>query len=1305
MKKNIILMTALFHAALPLSAAGPGTPALQLLDESGTGVTMAFYPEALPDRPVTIDGKSYVSLQYKDCHMSGETGSPAVPGRVVLVVLPPEGGFTVSVIRSEFADETGRRLVPAPGIRSQDPIPANTYIEGPSYDRTGLYPPRIFEAGTPGWSGGQRILRIRLFPVQFDPATNLIRRYSAIELKVAFETPFPQAGQEPPAVRSGTGKDLFINPGRAYSLPAARIRRPVSKTALFESGSWYKIPVARGREGIFRITGAFLNDHGVDPSAIDPSTLKIFNNGGRMLPRNIDADRPDGLIETPIQVVGMEDGRFDESDYILFYGRGVTGWEYDNARQRLSHFINLYTETNIYWLVFNDGTEGKRIPAQEPESGSVEQARDRATDYGFIENDLHNIFNGGLYWWGYQFIGSGDKSYSIPVPDPSNGESLTLLLNMRGGTSNQHQFTVTWNGAPIGGFQFSGAREWLQEITITDIQDGSNSLRLGYTGSSSVSQAYVDWIEWEYTRNLNPDEGSLRFFAAPGAGRITYRLSNFDDTPRVWEISGPENITQMTLQSVAGGWIFTHTADEGGIGEYLAVTPDQWITPETIEPDTPSSLRSSANSADMVIITHTDFYDQALRLESMRESHDSLDVMVARIQDIYDEFSGGLLDPVAIRDFLAHTKRTWSRAPGYVLLLGDGDYDYRNRLSQNDKNWIPPYEQDGFGDSGGRATDDGFTYVTGSDTEMDLAIGRLPAQTPEEAEIMVSKIIQYETDPDFGEWRNLVTLVGDDEKGQYGTENELRHTSASEQVSLFYLPRRFNQRKIYLMEYEEEILEGARRKPRARQDLINQINEGTLLVNYIGHGNEEVWAHEWAFHRDTDLPSLTNSRRLPLFYAATCRFGKYDSPFEQSFTEELLRSPGKGGVAVISASRDCNANSNEALNQEFLSDMFPDWGAAKRLGDALRAAKLSTWDTANNEMYHLFGDPAMRLGAPRHRAVIQKIMPDTLKALSLVQIDGEILNAANSWPGYQGLLYTRVFDATKKASYKTISYTLPGNALFRGESETDNVFQVKFIVPKDIQYGGETGRMSVYFNNSSTDGAGYMDGLKIGGSASLVDTEGPLIDIAFNEMETFVSGGPVPENPELVVRIHDDKTGINITGEIGHKIVMTLNGDLREDLTHLFQYDEGSYLGGTLTYPLTNLSLGNHELEIKAWDNANNSSTRFIMFRIVAAGELRIDQVMNYPNPFDYTSGTHITFHLSHSADITVKIYTIDGRMIRRIDHLWSEAGFNMIQWDGRDEAGDELANGVYLYRISAAAQVDGHHMDQAVIGRAMIQR
>ncbi|HDQ45769.1 MAG TPA: type IX secretion system sortase PorU [bacterium] len=1295
---------ALLMGMIALQIQGAGQGGLTLISSTTDGCEFLFEPENFRMTPIDLDGTPYVRVDFEEASLEGDPGAPQIPVRVVVIGLPPEGGADIRVLTAPPVPHTDARILPSPDVRRYEGMPVQVYEEGEAYRSAELLPGKSWATDAPEIWGSQRILRIRLYPVQFDPASNRILRSPRMSVRIRFDQGGRAGTPRPPAANEALYRTSVLNyeTARAWRLPPAS---GLEKTAwTFGPGPWYKIPVTQ--EGLYKVTGAFLKDRDIRIGDIDPRTIKLFNNGGRMLPRPIDSERPEALIETPILLSGGEDGSFDEGDYFLFYGKGVTGWEFLSPEDDFFHYGNIYTDHNVYWLTFNDGVDGKRIETETSPESSDATLRTVFWDRLFHEQDLYNPNDGGIHWLGQVFNRDiQSRSFDVSLTDLAHTDSVRFRIQVWSTDAGANRYTVQWNDRDIANFTFGQRYHRGETPVIHAARTDRNTLTLAYNHTNRLAESYLDWYEVHYLRKLRLENQRLPFTSPRRPGLYRYRIEGLPDDGLILDISDPSRIRRMAFSAAGGDKEFTASVS-GSPAVYYAVTPDGFMTPSSLESQTLPDLRNPRNGADLVIIAHADFYEQARRLKAHRESFSGLSVVLVDIRHVFDEFGWGLYDPVAIRDFIAWAWANWSVRPAYLLLFGAGDYDYRNILGKTDKNWIPPFQEDGFGIAGARATDDWYVMVAGGDRLPDLAVGRISVRSSDEARIVADKIIRYDAAPDRGVWRNLITLVSDDEVTPRSTA-EWFHMEATLRLADSVIPADYNIKPIYLTDYPAEIVFDRRRKPRAQEDLVSQINRGTAFVNFVGHANEEVWTDERIFVRSEDLHRLENGERLPVFYAATCSFGWYDNYQKSSFGEDLVTAEGGGAVAVIAASRDCQANYNEILNRRFMQRAFPSEGPVPRLGDALLGAKIESRHGANDEMYHILGDPALIPATPRYRGVFTEVSPDSFIALHVQTASGHIGKDGAGWSGFQGSIALQAFDSRREVTYTMANglqkqYTLPGNTIFRGEARVeDGRFTSAFIVPKDITYGSAQGRLSGYLYNPDSDGSVFMDGIPMGGGGEITDTRGPDITLIFEGHEMFVSGGLVDANPRLVAVIADDKTGINITGDIGHKIMLTINESPPVDLTEYFQYDEGSYLKGRLTYPLTGLAPGRHSLTLKAWDNANNSATRHIEFEIVPPGEIRIEEVLSYPNPMQ--DQTHFTFQINRDAEIDIKIFTVSGRQIRHLSRLWGQPGFNMIPWDGRDEAGDAIANGVYLYKITARTHEGGKTISRSEIGRLIV--
>jgi len=1305
MKKITCLIVCLIVSSSIKSIAEDLYKDYRIISRNEDNLVIEFAPEQFSFDTVIVNQKKYIKIWFSLASPSGDVGAPLLPVRNFTVGVPPSRRVNLTVLSVDYKQAGGITLLPVPVFEKDDEFTREVYEEGSAFSKSEIIPEKVAELVNPGNIRNQKVVTLKLSPVQYNPGRGIVILYNKITIQLSFNSEKSSAT----AVKRIPGSETIIDRGIINPKQADqwRISAPLKTAKMLRSrfsGISHKIPVYES--GIYKLTGKFLRENDVDISSIEPKTIKIYNNGGKELPRDINAERPDPIIENPVLVYGTEDGSFDESDYVVFYGKGTSGWEYNTSGREYEHYINIYDNRNIYFLVYNDDIEGKRIETIDnsdiAEAKLVTSARKKV----FLENDENNLTSGGIQWYGNEFSNNNQqKSYQLLVEHPVLNSTINLKFRFKGGTSHTHQFSLALNQDQFKIFNFYGTGKSTISASYSGFfEDGAQDLDIQYMTARVGAKAYLDWYEAEYPCELSAVEGRLSFFSPRESGDYIYQLSDLDENPLALNISDVTDVRQMALASTANGWSFTGSVDQNSTPRYYIVDESGYKTPSELLEDEISDLHNPTNQADLLIITHKDFLDQALELKSHKEIFDSISVFVCDIQDVYDEFSSGVMDAVAIRDFVKYSYDNWFKKPSMLLLFGDGDFDYRNILSDNDKNWIPPFEYDGDSHNAARATDDWYTYISGNDNYMDLSVGRFPVQTTQEAQAVVDKIIQYESNPVFDWWRNLFTMVGDDEKGGPGSENEETHINATEKIAENVIPDKYELRKIYLTEYPEVLS----RKPDAAADLIEQINMGTVWVNYIGHGNRKVLAHERIFERDRDINKLENKEKHSFFYAATCHFGRYDKPDDQSGAELLLTSTeGIGAIGAIAASRDCASTPNEALNELVLKELT---GADNsiRIGEALVIAKNTNNYINNDEKYILFADPSMRLGVPTYCSVITDIQPDTLKALGKFTVQGRIEKNGSPWTGFKGSVYLKCFDSKKNIVYTnedvTLNYSLSGNSIFRGQEENEeSSFEFSFIIPKDISYGGTTARISTYFYNETGDGNGSRELLPVGGSCVLEDLQGPEITIYFTGFENFITGDMVEEDPEMIVSLADDKSGINITEEIGHKIMLYIDDQNPVNLTQNFQYEKDSYLAGNLHYTLNGLSAGRHTILLKAWDNANNSSKKSVSFEIVPQDELRIKEVLNYPNPMQ--NSTHFTFKLNKDAEIDIKIYTASGNLICTLSSVSGSAGFNMIPWNGRDELGDAVANGVYLYKVIARSYESGSTFKKEKIGKLIIMR
>jgi hypothetical protein len=1278
---------------------------IQVVKSDQEGIIFKYFVPQPIFRKVKIEGIDFDQIQIDKCVSSDLPGEPQLPVRIVVIGVPPEAEIQVEILESPSQEQPGVNLTPALKVEESDKSRLGYKLSlqelNQSFMLDRFFPEKIASLDAPIFLRNQRIVRLKIYPVQYNAPRKIIRYYSQLTISVRFLG----GRKEPQRVEKDLWEKIYQNVLLNYE-ESKSWRKKVERERIFKPGvtypfdyskNWYKIVVREN--GIYKIDRSMLLQAGVPVSEIDPKTFRIFTGGGKTLSLN----HPDSFLElkeVSIFISGEDDGSFDSDDFILFYGWSVNDWDYDLAGRQATFYTNPFTYDHIFWLTFGEEIFSKRM---EIKDGSLVE-QNPFTPLKFKarvheEHDKEHEEDDYRYWY-WEQTDAVRRELSLPgaVPEDTN------FVKVKTTSVDSVDIRVNQKPAQI----INSLSSYTLRIASTSAFHGGIVDTLDFFFSDT---AFLDYYEVEYWRRFECYDKQL-FFESPGyQGVVQYEISNLLSS-QVWvfDITDKFEVKMIKGVEIVGEQAkFQDTVQVDSKTRYYLVEQSRLKKPVELFLDQGSNLRNVDNQADFLIIAHSDFYDQVQRLKSWRSLFNQIEVKTVKVQDIYDEFSGGLFDPVAIQDFLRYAYQKWQPpAPGYVLLVGDGNYDYKNNLGTGVQNFIPPFTPDP------TISDD--MYVLAGDT-LSMIISRLPVRSANEAEIVLDKIIEYEKEPEFGTWRNLITLVADDEwakeEGSIVIDGLWEfHTNDSERLAKYHVPSSFDISKVYLMEYPFDY---KGEKPQAEEAIVNSFNSGSLIINYIGHANPDLWAHEYVFRTAQDIPKLNNDRKLPLVYMASCRLGLFFSPYSQGMAEELLRAEGKGAIATISAVMRVTPTYNAELNFKVYDLLLYN---SFSIGEALFAAKISRLNSPaedNDREYALFGDPLMKLGRPSLEVSLTQVTSDTFSALSLVKIEGEIKEREdNLKTDFNGKAYILGFDSQRKNVHEIatqsqyVSYNLPGLVIFRGEALVEGGrFSASFVVPKDISYGGNTGRISVYVFNENQDGGGAKDSLVILGSdTTVVDTLGPEITVSFEENPDFLEGDVIPPSATLQLSIFDEH-GINITGEVGHGITLAIDQDYQHelDLTEEFQYDLGSFQRGSVSYQLSNLSSGGHLLNIKAWDNANNSSLVSVGVEVRLQSEFELTEVMNYPNPF--SKETSFYYRLASSADrVKIEVFTLAGRLIRTITNASGKAGINFsTTWDAKDQDGDEVANGVYIYKVVAEKKIDGEERKKEVFGKAVVLR
>lgn len=855
-----------------------------------------------------------------------------------------------------------------------------------------------------------------------------------------------------------------------------------------------------------------------------------------------------------------------------------------------------------------------------------------------------------------------------------------------------------------------------QQSSLATVSQENLQINYTYTPGSFNAQGWINWFELHARCNLSlPSTGRLLFrdWNSVGNNICEYVISNANNTTQVWDITDP--LLPVNVQGNFSGVELRIKNDALKLREYIAFNPANSLIPVVSGKIQNQNLHKT-QPTDYLIVTNKILLSQAERLAVFHRQKNNLKVTVVTTEQIFNEFNSGSQDPAAIRDFIKMYFDKYSanllEKLKYVLLFGDASFDYKNRINFN-TNLVPAYQSNISLDPLSTYTSDDF-YGFLDDNEdinsglvtnlLDVAIGRIPAKIPEEAKNYMDKVEAYFNKESLGPWRTNISFIADDEDNNLHLEDAELITGTAAATNPV-----FNIQKIYLDAYQQQSGAGGSRYPVVNEVISNKIFTGTLMINYNGHGGATRLAEEVILDQPM-INELNNPSKLPLFITASCDFAPYDNPFINSIGENIILRPKTGGIGLMTTTRLVFSFSNRIMNNNFIRfALEPDAnGIYKTMGEAIMTAKNYTYQTSgdiiNNRKFTLLGDPALTLAFPKFKIKTTKInsnivpgQTDTLSAGEKTVIEGELTaNNGSSLSGFNGTLYTVVFDkpqttntlANDAGSIAT-TFQQTTTVLFKGKSTvTNGKFRFEFKVPKDINYQYGNGKISFYAEDGITDGSDYFKNFIVGGSSGLIDPDkqGPEIKAWLND-EKFVPGSIVNELPVLILKLADS-SGINTSGTgIGHDISITLDNDNNKFyiLNDFFETDLDNYKQGYVRFQLPALAPGLHSIHIKVWDVLNNSSESVLEFQVVSDDEFVISHVLNYPNPF--TTKTQFWFEHNKPGQnllVQVQIFSLTGRVIKMIEKTINTGGnrSSEVEWDGKDEFGDKVGRGVYLYRL-----------------------
>ncbi len=1077
-------------------------------------------------------------------------------------------------------------------------------------------------------------------------------------------------------------------------------------------GKAYRISIQR--DGVYRISADELRRNGIATDAAAARTIKIFGRGGMELPERVTQSEFAAMHEQAITVRTNGDGSVRD---VIFFGGGPSGFVITRD-SLVRHFLHHYSKVSSYVLTVG-GTDGKRAEIVPAPSGTVVNTPTTGVGTIMYEEEVVNPYNSGSgrRWFGRSFENGGSITINTLLPGLVRSGMVDYVFSVVSRSTEPGTMTMTENGLAVAqlGLQPNGYYMDAYVLGTTGSidapaipADNRSVLKFAYKSNDRSSTALLDFFEIQYPRSLAAIDNAFAFATGKGLSGVTqYDVNGFSGDIFGYDVT--DRVDPVRIENVATtGGMFSVRCALNATSQRLyhlsAALQDVSLSEMAIV-----NLRADARNVPLVIVTNSALRKSADSMLAYRTKTSGMKGVVVTTEEIFNEFSYGMPDPTAIRDFLQHALTTWTVAPKYVFLWGDGHFDYKN-ISSAAINYVIPYESDEpDGNTNGLYTntkDDFFTRLVGDDAIPELAIGRLPITSDAVGMQMIDKIRSYEQQSDEGDWRTRITMIADDSPtGEGQVPDGSLHLRQSETLATKYVPETFQDKKIYLVEYPTENVARGRRKPGVTDDMLSTTNTtGELILNWIGHGNPRVWAHENIFVRETTVPMMTNATKNFFLTAATCDFARFDLPDNQSGAEELVLSQIGGAIGVFSASRVVLSQSNAEINQYFYASLFSREadGRFPLLGDVMLNVK-KLYNDDNAEKFFLLGDPTMRLLIPDRTVTIdtinQQAMGDSdvvnLESKATVTVKGFVtkLGSKDIDTSFSGVITISLYDSQVQLTVTDVdgtisNFTKLGAGLNRSSYNVDHGrFEATFVVPKDIAFS--TSRATLYGYASSTTGEhamGMTSNITVGGVADVEydDFEGPQMSL-YMDSRLFKSGDLVRRNPILIVDLND-KTGVNTTGVgIGHNLeAMFDDGEVIENLTNTFTTSLDNSRAGTAVKQIFGLGPGLHTVRVRAWDVLNYYSEQETLFRIESSNDAAIaEDLMNYPNPF--STSTLITFKHNQPQpfDAHVRIFTVNGDMVYDTKLHVEELQTATIPWNARTNDGMSLSSGVYLCVIS----------------------
>jgi hypothetical protein len=1123
-----------------------------------------------------------------------------------------------------------------------------------------------------------------------------------------------------------------LNSSLVSSLPKGSLSSLSKKNIDFKNSASAPVTISQGNAlqlninetGIYRLTAQQIQNAGlqVDNGRLDK--LVLLGSGGADLPREVDIDYINSLSRIPL-TINSSGGQLTD---IVFYANNGRGFKKEG--NSYEHFINTYEKNVKYVLAYADNPVAPILP-KAAATGEVVNRPDSYIHRQFHEEDIVNLYDFG---GGRDFLGevlNQSKVYTDEVHNIVPGSEIEYYFSLAHRSGSKGSFDIQMNGEdyPIPFTLNNTSNTYISysrklrshNLPASTINGNTSSIMFEYQPTSISGIGYLDYYIFQYERSLRAINNSITLFADPDMVGITeFNIDGFEENnPKyVYDITDPNNPIQLTDVSNTANRVVIR--DDLNSSEKIYYASCDIKTPGTQSIQLAGLSAKDYTGVDMILVTHPELMESAQAFADYRSNNSGLNIEIVNILDIYKEFGGGNKDILAVRNFLSYHFNHLEDPFQYVFFWGHGHYDFRN-INFAEKNLVPTYQSNEkdttvISEENNYSTDDILIALgeesNGGRLYPSVATGRMPIKNNSDGFKYLQKLSDYENNSDSGRWRHSILLTADDGFTQSGSGNEGdMHSGASEGIANEILPNSLYQTKIYLSEFEE-LIGGGRRRGRkgARQALLDYFtNESAAIVNWTGHGNPGVWAHENFFVVDADLPQLDNYDKLPYIIAATCDFSRFDHPTNVSGGEKFVIKEDGGSIGMFAATRLVFVSSNEYLSRRLYAAQtrLRENGEYPTVGMAAMEAKYSNGagSDANDWKYLLFADPSMRLIIPTNSASLTELNGNAisetqevfeLKGMQKIDIKGQLKDAfGNPMNDFDGQMSVIIHDGDRELIYTDFDSEEYNMVEYGGALNKINLpvsggsFKGSFFLPKDISYSENHGRIFFYAkeNEGNRTAKGTFTDFVINGLAnvsSVVDNAGPEIELYMDHPD-FESCDEVASTTTLYAELRD-QSGINATGVgIGHNLEAWIGTSPDKiDLSGNYTTSLDEFGLGTTYTTLEDLEPGQYTITVRAWDIFNNFSVASTCFTVEEdADRQALRNTYPYPNPFDEASNIKIRHSLPTPFDVRVRISDIAGNQVDNFISTVTDGFYGEVSWNPTDR-GLNLNTGTYYYTVES---------------------